>query len=199
MAEPRPDGRSPNLGLKFSTFEDQNFNWFKLDETIAGAFTPGNIIQLPQAIPPTNLPPTISDDDDQEPIGPKTLTGTSQDILRLTMAQTEGGPVFLVGVLNLQLTNTTASTATFLIDITYDRPDVTLSSFTWHVAGTLLANAQQPMAVPLAWVFVRADATPASSTDIYVRMLQSQGVGVVTIAVQARGYGKVVELGKGGM
>src|SRR5215467_3711487 len=50
MAEPTLDQRTPTLRLRFGSQDVENGNWWILDDTIARAFLPGSVLQLPSPL-----------------------------------------------------------------------------------------------------------------------------------------------------
>jgi len=199
MAEPRPDNRTPVLGLKPGVETDHNFNWFKLDDTIGRAFEPGSPLQLPD-VPASKLPPTITDSDETTVLAQKTLAAADQDVCHLAIGTTDGGPILVTGALFVRLQNVTASNPQALFTLTFDRPDVPGANFSWNFKVVLSPNQiVDRYPVPLLWFCQKTDLTPASNTDIFVRMRQdAASLSNITAQTQTDGYCQATELQKGG-
>jgi len=197
MAEPRTDQRTQVLGLKFGTLQDINFNWCKIDDTIAQAFTPGSPLQLPSPLPPP--PPTSitvgqlavgatyygQTEDTSVPTTPIPLT-TEVEVARVDLSITRSGPLLVTGVISLTLANLTASLQAVAYQSTLRGPG-TLRIV--HYFATATPNVKLPLSVAFVTVipptvqaspFVSISFTKTTGADANVTLQAEDGRLTVT-------------------
>src|SRR5215467_12209893 len=132
MAEPTIDQRTPTIGLRFSSQDELNLNWWKLDDTIARAFQPDSPLQPP----PGGF--------DQSALGPGSVTSdtiypgetirsfspgmpTTERLLHATdpmftlasilLGNARGGPVLLAGCLPILVAGSSTSQQSFTLAV----------------------------------------------------------------------------------
>lgn len=135
MPEPTFDQRTPNIRLKFESDDTRNYNYWKLDDVIGGAFTDGNPINPPPGsitgamIAPQAIASDLIYPGETVPgYGAAGITGAQVALLNVplavaTIAALSGnprkGPTLITGVLPLLFLNTTAALASvaFKVDL----------------------------------------------------------------------------------
>ena len=190
MGNPAYGQRTPTLGLKVESDETRNFNWHKLDDTVARAFTPDSPLQIPpDSITVDHLFPGTAIrqwSDASSPVQVPLLLATPRTVLTIHLSGLRDAPILLTGYCLLSWENTTATPTDSSLQVTAQRRG---SEGRTHTAPTKIpATAKLPVYLPIALLHVPGAAdlgvetadfdlvlTKLSGADATIRIIPEDG------------------------